>query len=81
MSSLSYNGKVPQLLRGSMVGETLRVSLKKSLPWHVDTEIFSLIQGFMSCGLVKIGCVRGMFVLMVFPGHPLVIVSNKSSSG
>lgn len=35
----------------------------------------------MSCGLVRIGDIRGMFVLMLFLGHPLLIVSKKSSSG
>lgn len=42
--------------------------------------MFSLIQGFMSCGLLKISHIRGMFVMM-FLGHPLFMVSKNSSSG
>lgn len=35
----------------------------------------------MSCGLLKVGCIRGMFVLMLFPGRPVFIVSKKCSCG
>lgn len=59
--------------------KTQRVSWKKSLPWHANTEIFSLIQGFMSCGLLNIGCIRGMFVLML--SHCLLFLRNPAVDG
>lgn len=74
--------------RGSTVGRIVRLCWKSAIIINISvlTEMFSVIQGFLSCGLPNTGFIRGLvlnvgFILVLFPSPPLLPVSEKYSPG